>query len=192
MLQMVAKADLVPAGEGIGLSRSYGGVRALNNATFSALPGEVHALVGENGAGKSTLIKILGGRVRPDAGVIRIEDKEVRLSGPEHAHRLGVWTVFQELTLLPAMSVAENLLLTVEPRGRWRIIDRRALVRAAEQILVEYGLYSIDPRSPIETLPLAERQMLESVRAISRNPAILLLDEPTSSLADKEVQWLRT
>lgn len=178
--------------EAISTSKAFGGMKVLVGASFAADAGEVHALVGENGAGKSTLIKILGGRVRPDAGVIRIEDKEVRLSGPEQAHRLGVWTVFQELTLLPAMSVAENLLLTVEPRGRLRLIDRRALVRAAEHILVEYGLYSIDPRSPIENLPLAERQMLESVRAISRNPAILLLDEPTSSLADKEVQWLRT
>src|ERR1700729_3755859 len=121
MLQTVA-AGLAPAVEGIGLSRSYGGVRALNDANFSSWPGEVHALVGENGAGKSTLIKILGGRVRADSGTVRMGGERMSFAGPHDAHRVGAWTVFQELTLLPWMSVAENLLLGRPVRNRFRLI----------------------------------------------------------------------
>jgi ribose transport system ATP-binding protein len=179
-----------PAVEGIGLSRAFGGVQALQDASFDVVAGEVHALVGENGAGKSTLIKILGGRLRPDAGEVRIAGRTVQLASPHDAHRLGAWTVFQELTLLPAMTVAENLLLGREPRSRFGLIDRRGTERAAEAMLAENGIQHIDPLALVEDIPLAQRQIVEITRAITQNPAILFLDEPTSSLVEHEVAWL--
>ena len=176
--------------EGLKLSKSFGGVLALDSASFSARRGEVHALVGENGAGKSTLIKLLGGRLHPDAGEIRIHGRAVEISGPERAHALGVWTVFQELTLLPWMTVAENLLIRREPRGRLGLIDRRRMADEAEAILAGLGVRNIDPRALIEDLSLAKRQMVEIVRVIAQKPETILLDEPTSSLGDSEVDWL--
>ncbi len=183
-------APLRPAVEAVGLTKSFGGVRALGGASLAAVAGQVHALVGENGAGKSTLIKALGGRVRPDAGAIRIDGQPVRLPGPPAAHALGIWTVFQELTLLPGMSVAENLLLAREPRGRWGLIDRSRLAARAEEVLAGQGVHHIDPRALVEDIPLAERQVIEIARAVSHDPRILLLDEPTSSLVEREVAWL--
>ncbi len=180
-----------PAIEGVGLSRAYGGVKALDDASFEARAGEVHALVGENGAGKSTLIKILGGRTRPDTGSIRIKGQAVALTGPDHAHKFGAWTVFQELTLLPALTVAENLFLSREPRSRRTgLIDRRAMERQADQLLADLDIQHIDPLAAIEDISLSERQLVEIVRAISHDPDILFLDEPTSSLVEREVVWL--
>ncbi len=179
-----------PAVEGLKLSKSFGGVRALDSASFSATRGEVHALVGENGAGKSTLIKLIGGRLRPDGGQIRIAGAAVEMNGPERAHALGVWTVFQELTLLPWMTVAENLLIRREPRGFLGLIDRRRMAEEADAILAGLGVRSIDPRALIEDLSLAKRQMVEIVRVIAQKPETILLDEPTSSLGDSEVDWL--
>jgi ribose transport system ATP-binding protein len=187
---MATTAGLVPAVEGIGLSRSYGGVRALNNAMFSALPGEVHALVGENGAGKSTLIKILGGRVRAETGTVRIMGEKMSFSSPHEAHRVGARTVFQELTLLPWMTVAENLLLGRPVRNRLALIDRAGTERAADEMLGVLGVTHIDPRALVEDISLAERQVVEIVRAITQDAKILFLDEPTSSLVEREVEWL--
>lgn len=179
-----------PAVAAIKLAKSFGGVRALNGASFAAAPGEVHALVGENGAGKSTLIKILGGRLRPDAGSMRLKGEAVELHGPGEAHRRGAWTVFQELTLLPWMTVAENLLLGDEPRGALGLIDRRRMSRDADAALARLGIRHIDPDALVEDIPLAARQIVEIVRVVIREPAILLLDEPTSSLGEHEVAWL--
>src|SRR6185312_6001492 len=120
-----ANEPTAPAIEGIRLSKAFGGVQALYSASFSAKAGEVHALVGENGAGKSTLIKILGGRLRPDSGMVRYGGRAVTLRSPDDAHRLGAATVFQELTLFPGMTLAENLLIGREPRGGLGLIDRR-------------------------------------------------------------------
>jgi ribose transport system ATP-binding protein len=179
-----------PAVEALKIGKSYGGVAALQAASFAAVPGEVHALVGENGAGKSTLIKILGGRVRADTGIMQIDRQAVTLSGPQAAHDLGAWTVFQELTLLPWMTVAENLLLLREPKGKARLISRSATVRDADALLARFGVTHIDPRALVEDISLAERQTVEIVRAISHAPRILFLDEPTSSLVEREVEWL--
>ncbi len=179
-----------PLVEGNRLVKSFGGVRALDQGSFGAAAGEVHALVGENGAGKSTMIKVLGGRLRPDSGAVRIKGREVALSGPQDAHWLGAWTVFQELTLLPWMTVAENLLLAREPRGSLGLIDRRRLRRDAEALLAGFDMTHIDPLALVEDISLAERQIIEIVRAISNQPDILFLDEPTSSLVEREVAWL--
>src|SRR5439155_6186870 len=124
---------------------SFGGVQALRQASFAAEFGEVHALVGENGAGKSTMIKILSGVLRPDEGSVSIKGERVELAGPQAAQALGVGTVFQELTLLPWMSVAENLLLGHEPHGPARLIRRRALGSRADEILARFGLHGFDP-----------------------------------------------
>jgi len=179
-----------PAIEGIKLSRAFGGVQALDNASFSARRGEVHALVGENGAGKSTLIKILGGRLLADTGEVRVDGERVELRSPDAAHGRGVWTVFQELTLFPWMTVAENLLVRREPRGFLHLIDRKRMAAEADSILVELGIRHIDPSKLAEDLSLAQRQIVEIVRVIVQQPGILLLDEPTSSLGEKEVEWL--
>ena len=176
--------------EGVGLSKSFGGVHALEHASFAALAGEVHALVGENGAGKSTMIKLLGGRLLPDSGAVRLRGRDVRLSGPEQAHRLGAWTVFQELMLFPGMTVAENLLLGREPRGALGAISHRRMGIAAEALLAGMGITHIDPLALIEDTSLAQRQIVEIVRALSHDPDILFLDEPTSSLVEREVAWL--
>ena len=182
--------DGAAAVEASGISKSFGGVNALEQASLSARFGEVHALVGENGAGKSTMIKILGGRLRPDAGALHIKGKAAVLHSPLDAHKFGVRTVFQELTLLPGMSVSENLLLNHEPRGALGLINRRATDRKADALLAELGIHHIDPRALIEDISLAARQVVEIVRAISQDPDILFLDEPTSSLVEREAQWL--
>jgi ribose transport system ATP-binding protein len=176
--------------EGASVRKSYGGVLALDDAAFSAAPGEVHALVGENGAGKSTMIKALAGVIRPDSGRLLIGGEEVRLRSPQDALRRGVATVFQELTLLPRMTVAENLLMGREPRGVAGLIRRRELPGAAEELLAEHEVESVDPGELVENLPLAQQQLVEIVRAVMRRPAVLILDEPTSALAKREVDWL--
>jgi len=179
-----------PAIEAELVDKRYGPIQALRQASFSALPGEVHALVGENGAGKSTLIKLLCGVTQPDGGTVRVAGEAVSLSGASEAAARGVVTAFQELTLLPFLTVAENLLLDHEPRGALGLIRRRELADRARAVLAEHGVDSIDPAVLVETLPLAQQQIVEIVRAVSQRPNVLLLDEPTSSLAEREVEWL--
>src|SRR5437016_12297989 len=125
----------MPRIEAIDVSKSFGGVHALQEASFEADGGEVHALVGENGAGKSTLIKILSGLLRPDDGQLRVDGQAARIDRPAAAQRLGIGTVFQELTLLPHMTVAENLLLRREPRDRFGLIRPRELARDRKSVV---------------------------------------------------------
>jgi ribose transport system ATP-binding protein len=179
-----------PAIEAIDVTRSFGGVRALTEGSLTAKFGEVHALVGENGAGKSTLIKILGGVVKPESGTIRIDGEDVTDGVAAAARRHRVGTVFQELTLFPWMTVAENLFVGSEPRGTSRLIQRRALPSRAQEILDRYEVEGIEPRALAGSLPLAQRQILEIVCAFMREPRILFLDEPTSALAENDVAWL--
>jgi ribose transport system ATP-binding protein len=182
--------ETTPAIEAINLTRSFGGVRALISGSLTAQSGEVHALVGENGAGKSTLIKILGGVIKPESGVVRFGGEDVTDSIPTaaRAHRVG--TVFQELTLLPWMTVAENLFVGSEPRGVSRLIQRRKLVVRAQDMLDRYDVHGIDPRALAGSLSLAQRQIVEITSAFMREPRILFLDEPTSALAERDVAWL--
>ncbi|HET9147756.1 MAG TPA: sugar ABC transporter ATP-binding protein [Acetobacteraceae bacterium] len=168
------------------VSKAFGGVKALTRASFTLLPGEVHALVGENGAGKSTLIKILGGRIVPDQGEIVLGGGIAAQGGSGR----GIGTVFQELTLLPYMTVAENLLIGREKRSRLGLIARGELPRIAEAELAGLGISHIDPRALASDISLAERQIVEIARVILTAPRVLLLDEPTSALVEREVAWL--
>jgi ribose transport system ATP-binding protein len=172
------------------IHKSYGPVRAVEAANFAARFGEVHALVGENGAGKSTLIKILCGVARPDSGAILVRGQEASFSGPLQAQRAGIGTVFQELTLMRWMSVAENLLINVPPRGFGGLISRRKLPELGAEVLAQYGLERIDPRALAADLSVADQQLIEIVRALQRRPDILFLDEPTAALSETEVDWL--
>jgi len=180
----------MPRIEAVEVFKSFGGIQALQGASFEAGRGEVHALVGENGAGKSTLIKILSGLLHLDRGEIRLDGRDVRIDQPAEAQRLGIGTVFQELTLLPHMTVAENLLLRREPRDRLGFIRRSEVTREAVRLLDGLGLPQISADALVGDLPLAQRQLVEIAKVISRSPAILLLDEPTSALSEREVAWL--
>ena len=170
--------------------KAFGATVALDGASFAVRAGSVHALLGENGAGKSTMVKLLSGLLRPDAGAIRLAGEAVALGSPADAHRLGVQTAFQELTLVKDLTVAENLLLPkapVLPTGQLR---RRHGLRLVEQHLARLGLERIDPRAEVRELELPERQKVEIARAVFRRPRVLLLDEPTSTLAGRDVDWL--
>ena len=174
----------------LGIVKSYGGVHALRGASLRASFGEVHGLVGENGAGKSTLVKVLSGAVVPDGGTVMLSGRELRPSSPSDAAGAGIGTVFQELSLIPDLSIASNLLYGREPQVRFGRVNRRALAAAAEQSLEEYGLHYADVRRPVRSLRLSERQALEIVKTLMRRPKVLLLDEATSALLPQQVDWL--
>jgi len=174
-----------------GVDRAFGGVQALRGASFSARPGEIHALAGENGAGKSTLIKVLCGVIGADRGTVEIFGHEVRrVVEPAARRRLGVATAFQELSLIPDLSVAENLLLHDPPRGRFGLVQRRRLEPVASAILQRYGVDYIDSGSTASELSVAHRQVVELVRVLATEPRVLILDEPTAALPDRQVEWL--
>lgn len=174
-----------------GLVKSYPGVRALEGVSLSVNAGEVRALLGKNGAGKSTLVKIIAGAVRPDAGHVALAGEVVALASPADARSHGVAVVHQELSLVPGMTVAENLVL-----GRWRavggrgpLISSRAIARYARTLLHEFGV-TLDPQERVSRLSPAQRQSVEIARALSDGTRVLILDEPTSSLPAVEVAAL--
>ncbi|WP_203906043.1 sugar ABC transporter ATP-binding protein [Rhizocola hellebori] len=177
--------------EASGVDRAFGGVQALRGASFAARPAEIHALAGENGAGKSTLIKVLCGVITADRGKVEIFGQQVRRVVEPAARRgLGVATAFQELSLIPDLTVAENLLLHSPPRGRLGLVRRGRLVPEAEAILHRYGVDYIDSRLTAAELSVAHRQVVELVRVLATEPRVLILDEPTAALPDKQVEWL--
>jgi ribose transport system ATP-binding protein len=170
------------------VAKAYGPTVALRDVSMQVRRGEVHALLGENGAGKSTLVKILSGVVEPDSGSITLNGQPYRPRGFTAAQAAGVSTAFQELSLLPNLTVGENLLLPHLPKALPGIVSKRRVFDAAGKILAEYGGSDIDPARIVETLSLAEKQRVEIIRAISRRPSLLILDEPTAALAEPE--WL--
>jgi ribose transport system ATP-binding protein len=172
------------------IAKAYGPTVALHDVTMQVRRGEVHALLGENGAGKSTLVKILSGVVDPDVGEIFLNGKAYSPRGFTAAQAAGVSTAFQELSLLPNLTVGENLLLPNLPKTVPGIVSKRRIFAAARKILVEYGGTDIDPTRVVDSLSLAEKQRVELIRAISRRPSLLILDEPTAALAEPE--WLFT
>ncbi len=166
----------------------FGTTVALDDVSFRMFPGEVHSLMGENGAGKSTLIKSLTGAISLDKGSIRVDGLEVQFATPHDAHRHGISAVYQEINLLPNLSVAENIRLGRE-NNRAGIISHRRMEAEAAEVLAELGL-DIDPHSPLGSHPVAFQQLVAIARAISTDVRVLVLDEPTSSLDSDEVAEL--
>jgi ribose transport system ATP-binding protein len=176
--------------DAVRVTKAYGSVKALTGASLSARPGEVHALVGENGAGKSTLVKMLSGLVSPDSGEIRVNREAVKLHGAAAARAAGIGTVFQELSLLPDMTVADNLLIGREARNRFGLISQRKKLRVAQQELDNAQLSHIDAGALVGSLPLQQQQLIEIAKVIRRQPRVLVLDEATSALGEDAVEWL--
>ena len=185
-------ASTAPALQVRDLTKAFGATVALDQASFSVAAGEVHALLGENGAGKSTMVKLLSGLIVPDRGEIELFGTKVELRAPADAHRQGVQTAFQELTLVRDLTVIDNLLLPNAPQGLFGQLRRREGERRVMAHLTSLGLTDIDPWAEIRDLELSTRQKLEIARALFRTPRILLLDEPTSTLSGRDIDWLGT
>ncbi|HEY9345950.1 MAG TPA: ATP-binding cassette domain-containing protein, partial [Inquilinus sp.] len=166
---MTAGADTPPLVRLTGVSKHYGGVHALREVEFAARAGSIHGVLGENGAGKSTLIKIIAGVVQPSSGELLIDERPASFASPQTANAAGVVCVFQELSLVPDLSVADNICITRPPR-RLGLIDHRAQRRRAEELLARIGCADIDPRLPVKALPLSRRQMVEIAKALGRDP----------------------
>jgi ribose transport system ATP-binding protein len=177
-------AGLLPYLRAEGLSKAYGATIALSHVSLDVHAGEVHALLGENGAGKSTLVKILSGIVLPDQGRLEVDGRSFAPGSLLEARAAGVSTAFQELSLLPNLSVAVNLMLPKLLKGRAGINSMRRNEQAAAALLQEFGVTTVDPASLVADLSLAEKQRVEIVRALSHRPRLLVLDEPTAALAD--------
>jgi ribose transport system ATP-binding protein len=169
-----------------GIRKAFPGVVALDGVDLEVRRGEVHVLLGENGAGKSTLMKILSGALPRDAGEIEIDGRPARIDSPRDAQRLGIRTIYQELTLVPALSAAENIFLGREPRLGAGIIDTRRLHAETDRVLARLGL-RIDPRRPVGELGIAQQQMVEVAKALDEEARILIMDEPTSALTEAEI-----
>ncbi|MGY3548936.1 ribose transport system ATP-binding protein [Bradyrhizobium sp. USDA 4472] len=170
-----------------GISKRYAGVRALEGVDFACERGKIHAVLGENGAGKSTLIKIIAGVVQPDSGTMRLDGRDVSFATPSAANAAGVVCIFQELSLMPDLSVADNISIASPPR-RFGLIDARAQRRRAEQLLAEIGCEDVNPLMRVRDLPLSRRQVVEIAKALGKKPQLLILDEATSALTSADVE----
>ena len=171
------------------ISKSFAGVRALNAVSFDLRAGEVHALVGENGAGKSTLIKIVTGAERADAGTLAVSGTLVPHIDPHTSRMLGIVAIYQQPSLFPHLTVAENIAMVLERGGLWRRLDWRGRRQRAAALLTRVGA-SIDPERLVESLTMPEQQVVEIAKAIGADARILIMDEPTASLSEREVERL--
>ena len=178
-------SDLLVRMEGI--DKSFPGVQALADARFELGPGEVHALVGENGAGKSTLMKVLSGIYRKDAGTIWYKGQEVDIPNPRAGLDLGISMIHQELVLAPHLTVAQNIFMGREPRGRagFTVDDRRQVEQTAE--LIERLHLRLDPKAKVKDLKVAQQQMVSIAQALSVDASVLIMDEPTAALTNTEI-----
>lgn len=172
-----------------GISKRFPGIKVLDDVTFSIRAGEVHALLGENGAGKSTLLKIISGIIQPDQGDIYIAGEKVRLKNSVDAAEKGVSMVFQERSCIPSLSIAENIFMAHEQKNAIGVFDRKTAIEQTRELLSRINV-DLDPETLVEELSVAQVQMVSIARALSMNPKILLLDEPTSSLTDNEIKNL--
>jgi rhamnose transport system ATP-binding protein len=170
-------------------TKSFGAVRALVNASVTLYPGEAHALLGENGAGKSTLVKILAGVYQPDSGQLLIGGRPVVLAGPNGSRAAGVSIIYQEPTLFPDLSVAENIFMGRQPLGRGRAIDRARMNRDAAEVFARLGV-RLDPQRLAKGLSVADQQIVEIAKALSLQANVLVMDEPTAALTGVEVERL--
>jgi rhamnose transport system ATP-binding protein len=171
------------------ISKSFAGLRALDRVSFDLRPGEVHALVGENGAGKSTLIKIMTGAEHADAGTLIVDGVPVAHVDPHTTRELGIAAIYQQPALFPDLTVAENIALSLERGGPWRRIDRKARTRRASELLQRIGV-TLDPDRLVGDLTMPEQQVVEIAKAIGAEARIVIMDEPTASLSDREVTRL--
>jgi ribose transport system ATP-binding protein len=172
-----------------GVTKRYGGVTALANVDFACSLGTIHAIVGENGAGKSSLMKVIAGVIRPDEGRIYLGETLVHFASPANAARNGIACIFQELSLLPDLSVSDNIWIASPPR-RFGLIDRRRQRISARDILREIGCPDIHPSERVKDLPLSRQQMVEIAKALVRQPRLIIMDEATSALTAKDVEQL--
>ena len=173
------------------IDKRFPGVHALDDVSLTLIPGEVHAVVGENGAGKSTLMKILAGAYSPDQGTIRVDGETVTIESPRAAQELGIITIYQELSLVDALSIGENIFLgdlPTRPGASWQV-DWPNVWRRSTELLDRVGL-RVRPQTPVGKLSVAQKQMVEIARALARNVRVLILDEPTSSLTERETEKL--
>ncbi|WP_097922230.1 sugar ABC transporter ATP-binding protein [Streptomyces sp. wa1063] len=184
-----AAAVADPVLEARSVSKRFPGVVALDDVSFALRAGEVHALVGENGAGKSTLIKVLTGVYRSDEGEVRVSGEPVRFARPFEAQQAGISTIYQEVNLVPLMSVARNIFLGREPKNRFGLIDFARMNRETTELLDGFGV-RVDPKRPLHTLGIGTQQMVALARAVSVQAQVVIMDEPTSSLEPREVETL--
>lgn len=171
------------------ITKSFPGVKALEEVNFELESGEVHALLGENGAGKSTLMKILGGIYNTDQGQIFVDEKELVINDVKEAQEHGISIIHQELALVPYLSIAENIFLGREPKKKSGLINFNKIFSEAQSLIESFGL-NMDARRDVRHLTVAQQQMVEIIKAVSFNAKIIVMDEPTSSLTDKEVEFL--
>lgn len=172
------------------VSKQFPGVKALNNVNFDMRAGEIHALLGENGAGKSTLIKIVSGVYRPDGGTIYIDGQPVTLNSPRDSQSRGIATIYQELSLYPELTVAENIFMGHTPKrtfGPFKQIDWRTMETRAREILADLNIHDLDVRRKVGALNVGNRQRVEIAKALSINARILIMDEPTAALTEADV-----
>jgi ABC-type sugar transport system ATPase subunit len=172
-----------------GITKQFYGVYALKEARFELKSGELHALLGENGAGKSTLMKILGGIYSLDAGTISINGKKVKINGVKEAKQYGISIIHQEIVLVPYLSITENIYLGREPLVKTGFIDKQSMYRNAQKLLDDFGM-ELTADTLIHDLTVAQQQMVEIIKAVSFNSKIIIMDEPTSSISEKEVRFL--
>lgn len=182
-------AEKIPIVEFRNIRKVFPGVVALDNVSMKVWPGEVHCLLGENGAGKSTLMKVLTGIYHPDGGEIYINGEKVDVGDIHVAQKLKIGTVFQENSLVPHLSVAENVFLTREIKNRFGLIDWDKMYSECQRWCQELGI-QLDPRARVNTLSVAQQQVVEIVKMFSQDPHIVILDEPTSALSDNEIDNL--
>ncbi|WP_369021274.1 ATP-binding cassette domain-containing protein [Streptomyces californicus] len=178
-----------PVLEARSVSKRFPGVVALDDVSFALRAGEVHALVGENGAGKSTLIKVLTGVYRSDEGEVCVSGEPVRFARPFEAQQAGISTIYQEVNLVPLMSVARNIFVGREPKNRLGLIDFSRMNRETTELLDGFGV-RVDPKRPLHTLGIGTQQMVALARAVSVQARVVIMDEPTSSLEPREVETL--
>lgn len=172
-----------------GASKSYGAVRASRNVSIALSSGEVRALAGENGAGKSTIVRMLAGVQRPDEGDVLVDGEVTAFHGPADARDAGVAVIYQEPTLFPDLSVAENVMMGRHPLGSGRRIDFKALHRTVKELLDRLGV-KLDPEQPVKGLSIADQQIVEIAKALSFDARVLIMDEPTAALSGHEVERL--
>jgi len=172
------------------IRKVFGATIAVSDVSFDVQAGDVHALLGENGAGKSTMVKLLSGLILPTAGNLSVYGKPTLLASPQASHAHGIQTAFQELSMVKDLTVLDNMLIPYPPRNAFGQIRRREAQRQVDAHLAQLGLEDIDPQAELRDLDLNQRQKIEIARALFRRPQILLLDEPTSTLSGRDIDWL--